>query len=112
MFAIYRSDPRVALRNAAFISDGVIHSLETNEAAVESSIKHFMTARQDDVLQMILHKRVEEVEKREMIAICDRQPAASDWSIRSQNRVTGDRPRAKTPYKRPMRKLLGGTVGN
>ena len=31
--------------------------------AVESSIKHFMTVEQDDVLQMVVHGGVEEVEK-------------------------------------------------
>ena len=47
-----------------------------------------------------------------MIAICDRPPAASDWSIRSQqNPVTGDLPQAPAPYKRLMRKLLEGPVG-
>ena len=35
-----------------------------------------------------------------MIAICDPPPPASDWSIRRQNPVTGDRPQASTPYKR------------
>ena len=31
--------------------------------AVESSIKHFMTVGEDDVLQMVVHGGVEEVEK-------------------------------------------------
>ena len=31
--------------------------------AVESSIKHFMTVGQGDVLQMVVHGGVEEVEK-------------------------------------------------
>ena len=66
---------------------------------VQWLIKHFMTVGLDDVLQMVVHRGWRSW-KREMIAICDPPPPASDWSIRRQNPVTGDRPQASTPYKR------------